>query len=166
MLEEYVKDRRRIELPSWINPAPVGFGTTRQGKLSADQWRTLATVHLPVTLIRTWGLDGDDTHKKMLQNFLDLVEAIEILGLLEIDEDRIEEADALIKKYLDTAKELYKGATIQPNHHMFLHLSVFLLMFGPVHSWRAFAFERFNYMLQTLNTNLNFGMYPRIPALI
>ena len=93
----------------------------------------------------------------MLRNFLDLVEAIEILGLLEINETRIAEADALIKRYLNEAKELYKGAPMQPNHHMLLHLSVFLMLFGPVHSWRAFAFERFNYMLQTLNTNLNFG---------
>ena len=152
-----------MQLPSWVNPAPKAFGTSQHGKLSADQWRTVSTINLPITLIRTWGLDDDDLHKEMLRNFLDLVEAVEILGLLEIDETRIQEADVLIKKYIDDAKELYRNAKIQPNHHIFLHLSVFLLLFGPVHSWRSFAFERFNFMLQSINTNLNFGaIYPTI----
>ena len=146
-----------MQLPSWVSPAPKSFGTTQHGKISADQWRTVSTINLPVTLIRTWGLDEDELHKRMLQNFLDLVEAVEILGLLEIDETRIGEADVLIKKYIDEVKELYKGAKIQPNHHLFLHLGIFLLLFGPVHSWRSFAFERFNYMLQSINTNMNFG---------
>ena len=148
-----------MELPSWINPAPAGFGKTQRGKLSADQWRTLATINLPVTLIRMWGIDGDDIHLQMLENFLDLVEAVELLGMLEIDRTHVEELDKLLKRYVDGVKELYKGSKIQPNHHLFLHLGVFILLFGPVHSWRSFAFERFNYMLQTINTNLNFGKF-------
>ncbi len=145
-----------MEVPSWVNPPPLAFGTTRHGKLSADQWRTLCTINLPITLIRTWGFQ-EQRRVEMLRNFLDLVEAIELVGLMEIDEERIVRAEVLMEKYLKAVKELYKGQKIKPNHHLALHLGVFLRLFGPVHSWRAFVFERFNYFLQTLDTNMRFG---------
>ncbi|KAI0735735.1 hypothetical protein C8Q76DRAFT_610444 [Earliella scabrosa] len=155
-LTEYVRDRDRMELPSWINPAPRAFGTSQHGKLSADQWRTVCTVNLPITLGRTWGLETGRRYA-MLENFLSLVDAVQTLGYLEIAPDDMRRADELLQTYLSGVKELYKGGKIQPNHHISLHITVFLALFGPVHSWRSFAFERFNYMLQTLNINKNFG---------
>lgn len=145
-----------MQLPSWVNAPPVAFGTKQHGKLSADQWRALCVINLPVTLIRTWSFD-EERRVKMLANFLELVEAVETFGLLEIDERQIVVAEALMQKYLEGVKELYKGTKIRPNHHLALHIGVFLRLFGPVHSWRAFAFERFNFYLQTLNTNMTFG---------
>ena len=62
----------------------------------------------------------------MLQNFLKLVEAIETMGLLEIDTDAINRADQLMKAYLDEAKELYRWAKVQPNNHLALHPGIFL----------------------------------------
>ena len=113
-----------MELPSWLNAAPAAFGTTQHGKLSADQWRTVGTLNLPITLIRRWGVEvldeaaprshphldppppilADDRPEdndqdmprhesfrlKMLRNFLDLVDAVETIGLLEITEEEIE----------------------------------------------------------------------------
>lgn len=93
----------------------------------------------------------------MLKNFLLIVEAVELFGLLETDEEKISRAESLMLRYLEGVKDLYKGAKIQPNHHLALHIGIFLRLFGPVHSWRAFVFERFNYFLQTLNTNMAFG---------
>ena len=155
-MREYVRDRTHMEYPSWLNPPPLAFGTTQHGKLSADQWRTVGTISLPITLVRTWS-SRSTRHVKMLQNFLKLVEAIETMGLLEIDTDAINRADQLMKAYLDEAKELYRWAKVQPNNHLALHLGIFLRLFGPVHSWRSFVFERFNYFLQTLNINAKFG---------
>ncbi|KAI1793588.1 hypothetical protein LXA43DRAFT_1092756 [Ganoderma leucocontextum] len=155
-LQEYVKDQTRMEFPSWVNPPPISFGTTQYGNLSANQWRTVGTINLPIKLIRTWSLEGG-RRAAMVRNFLELVEAIEMIGLLEIDEDSIQHAEYLMKSYLDTAKDLYRWAKIQPNHHMALHLGIFLRLFGPAHSWRAFVFKRFNYFLQSFNTNMNFG---------
>ena len=80
------------------------------------------------------------------------------LGYLEVDKYNLALADRLLKTYLDGVKELYKGAKIEPNHHAALHLTMFIALFGPVHAWRAFAFERLNYMMQSLNINNNFGM--------
>ncbi|KAL1944059.1 hypothetical protein VTO73DRAFT_3877 [Trametes versicolor] len=155
-LDAYVEDRSRMELPSWVNAPPAAFGTTQHGKLSADQWRTLCIINLPVSLIRTWSFQ-EERRVKMLQNFLKLVEAVETFGLLEIDERQIATAERLMQEYLEGVKELYQGAKIQPNHHLSLHIGVFLRLFGPVHSWRSFVFERFNFYLQSLNTNMTFG---------
>ncbi|KAH9855117.1 hypothetical protein C2E23DRAFT_724822 [Lenzites betulinus] len=155
-LDAYMEDRTRMQLPSWVNPPPLAFGTKQHGKLSADQWRTLCVINLPVTLIRTWGFQ-EERRIKMLENYLELVAAVETFGLLEIDEQQIVDAEERMHKYLDGIKELYKGTKIQPNHHLALHIGVFLRLFGPVHSWRAFVFERFNFYLQSLNTNLTFG---------
>ncbi|KAI0323532.1 hypothetical protein GY45DRAFT_1264415 [Cubamyces sp. BRFM 1775] len=155
-LAAYRQDRARIEVPSWVNPPPVAFGTAQHGKLSADQWRSLCTINLPITLIRTWGMQ-EERRVRMLKNFLDLVEAVERFGVLETDERNISTAESLMHRYLEGVKELYHGAKIQPNHHLALHIGIFLRLFGPVHSWRAFAFERFNYFLQTLNSNMQFG---------
>jgi hypothetical protein len=40
---------------------------------------------------------------------------------------------------------------------MAFHYEMLLEAFGPVHSWRAWAFERFNYTLQNIKTNSRFG---------
>ena len=155
-LAQYVRDRSQLQVPSWVNPPPLAFGTTEHGKLSADQWRTVALISLPITLIRTWGLETGRRFE-MLSNFLHLVEAVAALDYFEADRRTMARADELLQKYLDGVKELYKGSKIQPNHHASLHLTMFIALFGPVHSWRAFAFERLNYMMQSLNINGNFG---------
>ena len=120
-----------MEVPSWVNPAPLAFGTSKHGKLSADQWRTVSLINLPISLIRTWGLE-EGRRYDMLVNFLHLVEAVATLGYLEADKDSLALADELLLKYLEGVKELYKGAKIVPNHHLALHLTMFITLFGPV----------------------------------
>ncbi|KAI0715227.1 hypothetical protein C8Q76DRAFT_584388, partial [Earliella scabrosa] len=155
-LAAFREDRERMELPSWLNAAPAAFGTTQHGKLSADQWRTVGTLNMPITLIRTWGAE-QARRLRMLTNFLDLVEAVETIGLLEITEEEIERAEIALEKYVAGLKSLYKEAKIQTNHHLALHLGVFIRLFGPVHSWRAFVFERMNYVLQSTKSSNIFG---------
>ena len=148
------------QLPTWLQPAPVSFGSTAGGKLSADEWRVVATVHLTITMIRLWGdLGPDDRKKKMLDNFMHLIRAVNIAGSLRISEPDIREYERSLLAYLRGIKELYEHARIKPNHHMAIHLADFLRKYGPVHSWRAYAFERFNYLLQSLNTNKQFGRF-------
>ena len=67
VLLEVHKDMASTQLPTWLQPAPVSFGSTAGGKLSADEWRVVSTVHLTITMIRLWGgLNPDDRKKKML----------------------------------------------------------------------------------------------------
>lgn len=152
------EDSVNIELPSWMNPVPAAFGSKSHGKLSADQWRTLCSINLPITLVRLWGNNTESREYQMLVNFLDLVTAVEVGSMLITSEEHIKLYEHSITSYLQSLKELYKEARIVSNHHLALHISDFLHFFGPVHAWRAFALERYNYMLQNINTNQKFGM--------
>jgi hypothetical protein len=153
------EDSVNIELPSWMNPAPAAFGSKAHGKLSADQWRTLCSINLVITLIRLWGNDTNSREYQMLVNYLDLVMAVEVGSTLITSEEHIKIHEDAITSYLQSLKDLYKEARIVPNHHLALHISDFLRLFGPVHAWRVFALEWYNYMLQSVNTNQKFGMY-------
>lgn len=56
MLPAIWHDMGKAVLPSWLPASPKEAGLAPSGKLSADQWRTTCTVHLVVTLGRTWGV--------------------------------------------------------------------------------------------------------------
>ena len=143
-----------------MQSAPKDIGNISHGKLSADEWRMTATVHLVFTLIRLWGHYDESARKRqMLDNYMQLVRAVNIAGSLRISEEDIKEYESSILSYLRGLKDMYKEATIKPNHHIAIHLPEFLRRFGPVHAWRAFAFERFNYLLQNTNTNKKTGRF-------
>ncbi|KAH7905295.1 hypothetical protein BJ138DRAFT_973937, partial [Hygrophoropsis aurantiaca] len=149
------KDQGRLELPSFLSPLPWQFGHETR-KLSADQWRSVGMIHLVVTLIRLWGFDGG-RKGLMLFNFMHLVTAIHIANMRTMSPALANYYTYHCKLYLEGLLSLYKEAKIQPTHHLSLHLESLLVELGPVHSWRAWAFERFNYMLQKTKTNLRFG---------
>lgn len=152
-------DMEKTILPSWIEPAPRNWGTTEHGKLSADQWRVLCTVHLPISLISKWN-DTSDRHTAMLANFMDLVTAVRIASMRVTNDEYIALYDHHIFSYVRGIIELYKDADIKPNHHLSLHIAHFLQTFGPVHAYRTFAFERINYMMQKMKTNSRPGNCP------
>lgn len=159
-LAEYAKDRSNMVLPPWISAPPARAGHTDFGKLSADQWRVLCTVNLPITLIRLWGTEEVGSRwREMLDNFLDLVVAVEIASLLVISEDLISEYKQRIYRYLTTLQKLYKDAPVCPNQHNALHLPDHMRGFGPTPGFRIFGTERFNYTLQNVNTNYHFSTY-------
>ena len=93
----------------------------------------------------------------MLDNYMQLILAVNIAGSLRISEDDIKEYETVILDYLQGMKTLYKEAPLKPNHHFSLHIPVFLRRFGPVHAWRAYGPERYNYLLQNMNTNKQTG---------
>ncbi|KAJ3542467.1 hypothetical protein NM688_g5967 [Phlebia brevispora] len=159
MLNAIWEDMKRTMLPSWISPAPRNVGTTERGKLSADHWRSLCTVHLPITLVRLWGsFPKESRQMQMLENYMDLVTAVGIAGMLITSSIHIEAYRAAILRYLKNAKVLYKECSFKPNHHFAIHLAdVFLPNFGPFHPIRAFHTERNNFMLQREHTNMKFG---------
>ncbi|KAG2738629.1 hypothetical protein P692DRAFT_201730859 [Suillus brevipes Sb2] len=156
LVTEIRKDMLRTELPTWVSKAPKALGSTAQGKLSADQWRAACTINMSITLIRLWGGKNGVT-KAMLNNFMDLVTAVELGCMFIISPGHINQYEFYMLRYLENFKDLYKTLRLVPSHHIALHLGEFLCSFGPVHAWRAFAFERYNYLLQRENTNGKFG---------
>jgi Domain of unknown function (DUF4218) len=61
--------------------------------------------------------------------------------------------------YLAGLKALFPQYGFHPNHHLALHLHQYLLLFGPVHAWWTFPFERMIGMLQCIPTSRKIGMF-------
>lgn len=55
MLERIREVIRDTATPSWLNSVPYNFGDAAAGTFKADEWRTMATVYLPIALISMWG---------------------------------------------------------------------------------------------------------------
>ncbi|KAF8547083.1 hypothetical protein OG21DRAFT_1425498 [Imleria badia] len=64
-----------------------------------------------------------------------------------------------ITEYLGALKRIHPGFNSRPNHHAAIHISDFLNLFGPVHSWWAFPFERLIGILQCLPKNHKSGKF-------
>ncbi|KZS90573.1 hypothetical protein SISNIDRAFT_415284 [Sistotremastrum niveocremeum HHB9708] len=151
-------DMAKTSLPSWITRAPSRVGSTKVGKLSADQWRVTCTIHLPITLIRLWAPQAKTSlAHRLLDNFLDLVYATRIVHSRTMTTQLAEEFRKYFHRYLVGLRDLFPEFSLTPYHHLCLHLPFFFEQFGPSHAWRCFAFERGNYVLQQIQTNGKFG---------
>ena len=140
-------------IPSWMQRVPKNFGSPSHGKLKADQWRTGCLVNLVITLVRLWGVSTATPRQRMLlENFLNLVRATDLATRRTMDQSRVEKFDRYMTLYVSGLVETFKHPLV-PNHHLSLHLRECLELFGPVHAWWAFPFERYNGILQHLNTN-------------
>jgi hypothetical protein len=159
VMEAVWADMALTELPSWVSDVPPNWGTSTRGKLSANNWRVICTVHLPITLIRLWG--GDETAKPwrdILENFMDLVRAVQIGNLRSISKEEIKLYEHYIFRYVTNFKSLYKLAKVKPIHHAALHYGDILRGFGPAHTHGGAFYERYIYSMQSMNHNMNFGM--------
>ena len=157
ILKEVWADQDRLQLPSFMSPVPSMIGS-KKGTLKADEWYTLATVHLVITLIRLWGYtDATDRRLKMLHNFMHLVTAVRLASMRTTSPAHISAYEHHYKLYLQGVVDLYKEAKISTNNHMGLHYGDVLRAFGPSHSIRTFVFERYNNVLQRVPTNRKSG---------
>lgn len=157
LLQDVRADIVSTYLPSWLERPPANFGSLKHGKLKADQWRTVCTVNLVITLVRTWSSSSASQHDKaLLENFLHLVAAVDLACRRTMTEARAAAYDEHMYKYLCGLKELFDHELV-PNHHLSLHLYSCLVLFGPVHGTWAFPFERFIGLLGHTNTNHKSG---------
>ncbi|OSC99817.1 hypothetical protein PYCCODRAFT_1372383 [Trametes coccinea BRFM310] len=153
ILEAIRNDIKAIRLPSWLPTPPGNFGDASHGKLKADLWRTTCTVNMVITLVRSWGSPSATIKEKMaLENFLHLVAAVDLATRYSMSAEQADRFDYHILEYLRGLRSLY-NVDLMPNHHISLHLRECLLLFGPTFAWWAFPFERYNGLLQRMNTN-------------
>ena len=110
-------------------------------------------------LIRLWDqLNKDNNsrsadHKKLLSVTLSLVSAVIIASLQTTS---LEKADLYLthmQKYISGLCKLFPHYNFHPNHHMALHLSECIKLYGPVHAWWTFLFECLIGLLQHIPTN-------------
>ncbi|KAF8867454.1 hypothetical protein BD779DRAFT_1685813 [Infundibulicybe gibba] len=140
IMEAIWADMANTQLPTWVGSAPRNWGTTQRGKLSANQWRTICTIHLPITLIRLWK-NETGRKKELLANFMDLVSAVRIANMRVSTRDQIRNYEMYIFRYISNIKALYPDEELKPTHHAALHIGSMLDLFGPVHSHSAPFFE-------------------------
>ncbi|KAL7283106.1 hypothetical protein ACG7TL_002531 [Trametes sanguinea] len=77
VLSQLRRDIERTFLPSWLERPPKNFGSPAHGKLKADHWRTVCTIHMVITLVRLWGREAAPERKRLLlENFCHLVIAV------------------------------------------------------------------------------------------
>ena len=116
------EDMVQTQLLCWVMNVPYDWGTKARGKLSTNNWRVICTVHLSITLIRLWGSDDvSKDQKEKLENFIDLVQAVQIANLQSISKEDIKRYEHYIHQYLSGFKSLYKRAKANPIHHAALH---------------------------------------------
>jgi len=149
-------DIRDFVTPSWLTSIPSNLGEPSHGKLKADQWRTLGTVYLPVSLVRLGNKDDPQQAaglQKLLSLTLSLISAVNIASSRTTSRDKANLYTRYMTEYLDGLRSLMPDYQFRPNHHMALHLSEYLLLYGPVHGWWTFPFERLIGLLQGIQHN-------------
>jgi hypothetical protein len=161
-MEEIWSDIRVMATPSWMASVPKDLGSGNHGKVKADQWRILGTTYLPVSLVRLWGkVHPGDQRSERCRKILDIT--ISLLSAVTIATSRVtscSRADSYLQHmqaYLNGIQELFPEYKLHPNHHMALHLHEYLILFGPVHAWWTFPFERIIGQLQRIPTNSKIG---------
>ncbi|RXW11977.1 hypothetical protein EST38_g13878 [Candolleomyces aberdarensis] len=156
MMDTVWKDMDRIRLPSWITPAPYDWGTVRRGKLSADNWRIICCIHLPITLIRFFGFSEGRT-KDLLDNFMDLVSAVRLATMRRSSPVQIAEYNRHIIKYTKGTLKLFPEYSVLPSHHAALHIGDMLQQFGPKHAHDSPHYKRYIHFFHHMNTNHKIG---------
>jgi hypothetical protein len=149
--------------PSWHAPPPKNLGEASHGKLKADQLRSSIEFDVPAAIAQIWGCDsesddeGVQRRKKLVHATILLATAICWATSYRTSELHAAQYMICMVAYLNTLKELYPNLAWRPNHHAALHIGPFLLLFGPMHGWWMFVFERVIGKLQKINTNDKLG---------
>ena len=95
---------------------------------------------------------------------MQLVRAVLLACTRTTDADRMRRYRECLQAYISQLPILYPGLECESIHHMVFHIYDCLELFGPVHSWWSFPFERLIGQLQRLPTNHKFGSYQECAA--
>jgi hypothetical protein len=153
---------RDTATPSWLGSVPSNFGDVSAGTIKADEWRSLVTIYLPIALISLWGSSSQQTDstadlKVILDHTMDLVSAVYLASARTMSAARAAAYRTYIASYVGKLKTIHPTFGARPNHHASFHIYDYLLLFGPVHSWWSFPFERLIGIIQRLPTNHKSG---------
>ncbi|EUC67074.1 transposase family Tnp2 protein [Rhizoctonia solani AG-3 Rhs1AP] len=158
VIAEIKQEMRMTNLPGWIKKPPVNFATTEHGRIGAEEYKSLAMVSLPITLIRLWGHPGVRLElRRRLDHFLHLSLAVRILAYQSITPHDIQLFTFHYQEYLNGLKSLYPSCSITPVQHLGMHIPHFLEALGPSTRYSENIAEMFIGILQKLPTNFKMG---------
>lgn len=163
---------KNTNTPSWFNKknsVPYNFGDESTGTLKADEWRSYSTVYLPLALMKAWGAGSvhdsryeETIFRVALDHTMMLASAITLACYRRTSRERALAYRECIVEYLARFTISYtakRQAYYVVNSHAAMHIFNFILLFGPVHSWWTFPFERLIYTMQQMNSNHKPGSY-------
>lgn len=142
IIEERVES---ITTPKDIGRLPTKIASSFAG-FTADQWKNWTIIFSPVVLK---GLLPENH----LRCWLLFVKACILLCTRTIYRKSLDSADICLLQFCKKFQELYSSSECTPNMHMHLHLKDCVLDYGPVYSFWLFAFERYNGILGSYQTN-------------
>ena len=161
----FIKDViAKTSVPSWVESVPRNFGDHSAGTLKADEWRTLGTIYFPLALIVLWG--ASSTHptanqashlRRVLDHTMLLVSAITIACKRTTSQLRSQIYLECMVAYILQLVQIHPRATVQPYHHLSMHLPHFFSLFGPARTFWTYPFERLIGQIQHLLSNHKLG---------
>lgn len=159
LLKEVKIDRNQSVFPTGYKKAPEQIGTAGNGKLSADQWKVVVTIHLVITLPRLWAKEPPESRLRwMFDNFMHLVVVARLVASRVVNERIANLCFLHLISYIKGVQVLFEGVKLVPNHHLAIHIPKdFLGKLGPTTNWSSNVFERLNGMVQRIHTNNSFG---------
>lgn len=149
--------------PTWQQAPLKAFGSSQQGKLKANQWRTMIEFDLPITLVELWSegakcdLHATKYHSALLDITILLALAVFWGTLQRTSAEHAAKYMYYMQMYLKSLQNLSPAPKLVPNHHTALHIGKQLLAFGPVYGWWAFPYEHLIGALQKINTTYKIG---------
>ncbi|KAG2063399.1 hypothetical protein BDR04DRAFT_1038092, partial [Suillus decipiens] len=111
------------------------------GTIKADEWHSLITVYIPITLISLWGADTSHPSNEVgtllrtiLNHMMELVCAVYLMCAQTVTTDRAHAYHSHIACYVTNLTKVHPTFTLWPNHHAAFHIYDFLILFRPAHS--------------------------------
>jgi hypothetical protein len=142
-----------VVLPTWMARPPKNLGEKSHGKLKADNWFVLFTVHLLVALVELWGVSSDARQRQLLGNFANLVTCTNIVCSFSVTDAQADEYTTCYVRYRQTLRSLFPGMRSVPNLHYAMHNGPQMKFWGPLMAVSEFAYEQHNGTLQKIKTN-------------
>ncbi|KAF8801722.1 hypothetical protein BYT27DRAFT_7114366 [Phlegmacium glaucopus] len=111
-MTELRSDIEHMYTPSWLTSVPTNLGEPSHGKLKADQWHTLGTTYLPVSLICLWDWLKDNDQRsrqcqKLLAVTLSLISAVVIASSWTTSQEKADLYLHHMQAYLNGLHELF-----------------------------------------------------------
>jgi hypothetical protein len=103
---------------------------------------------LPTEIVKT---THSRRRKALYDTIILLCVSVRMLSTKVISMDQAKAGQMYLANYCQ--RMILLGAPLTINHHIAMHFSSMIKIFGPIYSWWLFAFERFNGMLEKVNHN-------------
>jgi hypothetical protein len=142
-------------VPSNFTKIRSTFGEKSNGKLKADEWRSVFTVYLPMAFLILWY--NRPERMLHLKNLLYLTILIYVVVSRTSSQQAMDLYVSSVLKYLRLTLVLYPHHSLTINHHSSLHIPFYVDLHGPCHSHWAFPTERLIGRMQKIRLNNHMG---------